>query len=85
MTARCRVIFIGSPCSEDAIYVVHIADCPVCAGLGWLFCCGHSMCVQHGAGMRADEYVYHGDDEPVVTAERIRAVYPVTAVKAGAS
>lgn len=76
---RCRFV---SPdkCPEPAVYTVELAECALCQRLGFLFCAGHSACLEHGAKLRADGYVWRfGDDGPDdgqdVTVARISATY----------
>ena len=69
-----------SECPEPAVYTIEFPECPTCYRMGWLFCSGHPACLDHGAGIRADKYVWaFGDGEPDdgqdVTVARISAVY----------
>jgi hypothetical protein len=77
----CKFVVDSDPCHALAIYTVQLADCPVCLdSLGFLFCTGHSPCLDHGAVLRAEEFTAAlGAGEPGdgkdITVARISAVY----------
>ena len=75
----CRIV-MPDTCIEPAVYTVEFADCAVCHRLGFLFCAGHSACLEHGAHLRGDQHVWDfGDAEPDdgqdVALARIAATY----------
>jgi hypothetical protein len=54
---RCRFVESRTPCPQQPIYRVVLADCLTCEReRGTTSCLGHSACVHHGAGLRADRY-----------------------------
>lgn len=77
---RCRFVEADEYCFEPAVYVVTVANCPLCPRYGHADCPGHRACIEHGALLRMEELAWNfgegdADHEHDVSVARISAVY----------
>ena len=81
---KCGFSVLGVSCEVVSTYDLTFEGCAFCQRQGALLCLGHPACVEHGAGLRGDGFVWHfgdgdsdtGADMPI---EMITATYRAVA------